>query len=252
MDIWMDVDAAITVPVNILPLLDDADFKSIETGVVYNAPGLELIWNFVTTAGVQTHTAITPTDTGGSYDWVIIGHGMYNIELPASVNNAEGFGWFTGVATGVLPWRGPVIGFRASGLNDLLIDSAYSVTRGLTGTAVPAAAADGAGGLPISDGGGLDMDALKADAAATKVKTDFLPDEAPSTLDEVADAVHDEMLSGHLVDGSAGKALADAGTAGDPWNTNLPGGYSAGKAGRILDDIKKLADELLAELPFVG
>jgi len=36
----------------------------------------------------------------------------------------------------------------------------YSVTRGLSGTALPAAAADAAGGLPISDDGGLDMDSI--------------------------------------------------------------------------------------------
>lgn len=35
----------------------------------------------------------------------------------------------------------------------------YSATRGLSGTALPAAAADAAGGLPISDAGGLDLDA---------------------------------------------------------------------------------------------
>ncbi len=34
----------------------------------------------------------------------------------------------------------------------------YSATRGLSGTSLPAAAADAAGGLPISDAGGLDMD----------------------------------------------------------------------------------------------
>ncbi len=39
----------------------------------------------------------------------------------------------------------------------------YSVTRGLTGTAVPAAVADAAGGLAISDGGELDIDAILAD-----------------------------------------------------------------------------------------
>jgi len=40
--------------------------------------------------------------------------------------------------------------------------SNYSVTRGLTGTAVPAAVSDAAGGLVISDAGGLDLDvALK-------------------------------------------------------------------------------------------
>lgn len=38
----------------------------------------------------------------------------------------------------------------------------YSATRGLAGTALPNAAADAAGGLPISDAGGLDLDAKLA------------------------------------------------------------------------------------------
>lgn len=42
----------------------------------------------------------------------------------------------------------------------------YSVTRGLAGTALPAAAADAAGGIPISDAGGLDLDALDASVGA--------------------------------------------------------------------------------------
>ena len=42
----------------------------------------------------------------------------------------------------------------------------YSATRGLSGTALPAAAADAAGGLPISDAGALDLDA-RLDAAIT-------------------------------------------------------------------------------------
>jgi len=127
-DIWMDVDAALAeVPVNVVPLVDDTDFKSIEASVAYNAAGLVLVWNFVTTAGAMTQTAVTPT-TGGVHDWAGQGNGMYSIEIPAvsgTINNdTEGFGWFTGVATGVLPWRGPVIGFRAAALNNALIDSA--------------------------------------------------------------------------------------------------------------------------------
>lgn len=151
-DLWVDVDAALAeVPVNILPLIDDTDFKTIESAVAYNAAGMALKWNFVTTAGAYTQTAVTPT-TGGDYDWASQGNGMYSIEIPASggasINNdTEGFGWFSGVATGVLPWRGPTIGFRAAGLNDKLIDSAYSTTRGLAGTALPDAAAEAAGGL---------------------------------------------------------------------------------------------------------
>ncbi len=161
---WMDVDTALSeVPVNVMPLIDDTDFKTRETAVAYNASGMDLVWNFVTTAGAYTQTAVTPT-TSGTYDWAHQGDGMYSIEVPASggasINNdTEGFGWFSGVATGVLPWRGPIIGFRAAALNNLLIDDAFSTTRGLAGTALPNAAADAAGGLPVSDAGGLDLDA---------------------------------------------------------------------------------------------
>jgi len=161
-DMWIDVDAAVTVPVNLVPLIDDTDFITRETGIVYNQAGMDLVWNFVSSLGVITQTAVTPT-TGGDYDWTHSGDAMYKIEIPASggasINNdAEGYGWFSGICTGVLAWRGPVMGFRAAGLNNLLCDSAYDATRGLAGTALPGAAADAAGGLPISDAGGYDID----------------------------------------------------------------------------------------------
>lgn len=125
--IWMDVDVALSeVPVNAVGLTDDSDFKSLETSVAYNAAGMSLEWHFVTTAGAYTVTSVTPT-TGGTYDWAHQGKAKYTIEIPAtggaSINNdTEGYGWFEGSATGVLPWRGPTIGFRAAALNDALID----------------------------------------------------------------------------------------------------------------------------------
>ena len=127
-DLFCDVDVALAeVPVNIMPLLDDSDFKAREESVVYNQAGLDLVWNFVTSAGAMSQTAVTPTDTGGDYDWVNQGNGMYSIELPASGgasvdNDTEGYGWFTGYCTGVLPWRGPVIGFRSADHNNAFTD----------------------------------------------------------------------------------------------------------------------------------
>ncbi len=126
-DLYMDVDTALAeVPVNILPLIDDTDFKSIEAAVAYNAAGMALIWHFVTTAGAMTETAVTPT-SGGVHDWTDQGtSGLYALEIPASAgtinNDTEGFGWFTGVADGILPWRGPLVCFRAAALNNALID----------------------------------------------------------------------------------------------------------------------------------
>lgn len=126
-DIIVKVDTAVVVPVNILPLIDDTDFKSIETAVAYNAAGIALTWNFVTPAGATSGTAVTPT-TGGVYDWSepIADKGMYAIEIPASggasINNdTEGVGWFSGVATGVLPWRGPTIQFSPANVVDSLV-----------------------------------------------------------------------------------------------------------------------------------
>lgn len=133
-DLWVDVDTAVVVPVNILPLLDDTDFKSIEPAVVYNSAGLALTWNFQTST-TYTAVACTPT-TGDNTDWgePVANQGMYSIEIPASgggtINNdTEGVGWFTGVATGVLPWRGPTIGFRRAALNDLFRDGGTASTN---------------------------------------------------------------------------------------------------------------------------
>ena len=239
-DLWFDVDAAIAeAPINIMPLIDDTDFKTREESVVFNQAGLDLVWNFVTTAGAMTQTAVTPTDTAGLHDWVNQGNGMYSIEIPASggtINNdTEGFGWFTGFATGVLPWRGPVIGFRAAGLNNVLIDDAFSATRGLAGTALPDAAADAAGGLPISDLGGLPLDDKLAatnevtaarmaaltdwiDAGrldllldAIKAKTDNLP---PDPADQSLIIAATDAIITDLLDKLG--AVNEAAAAGDP------------------------------------
>ncbi len=164
--IWMDVDVALaSVPVNLMPLLDSTDFKSIEDAVAYNAGGLALFWNFTTTGGVTTVTAVTPT-TSGDYDWTDFStSGMYGIEIPASggasINNdTEGFGHFTGVATGVLPWRGPIIGFRAAALNNSLIDA------GTTGLLAPTTAART---LDVTAGGNAGIDWANIEAPTTAV-----------------------------------------------------------------------------------
>ena len=123
------VDTALaSVPVNSYPLTDDTDFKTIEASVLFNAAGLAIQWNFTTVAGVTTQVAVTPT-SGGAYDWTNLGNGMYAIEIPASSgasanNDTEGSGYFTGSATGVLPWRGPTLHFApANVINSLVVGS---------------------------------------------------------------------------------------------------------------------------------
>lgn len=98
----------------------------------------------------------------------------------------------------------------------------------------------------LVNGGRLDLliDAIKA-------KTDNLPAAPAATGDiptaaAVADAVWDEALAGHTTAGSAGKALSDAGTAGDPWSTAVPGAYGAGTAGFVVGTYLDAAASTLA------
>ncbi len=126
-DIWIDVDTAVSLPVNKTPLVDRTDGVTIEDNTIaYNATGMNLYWNFVTTAGVQTTTAVIPTDGTGVHDWTHVDGGMYRCEIPASAgtvnNDTEGFGWWSGDTSLCLPFSGPVHGFRAGALNNALID----------------------------------------------------------------------------------------------------------------------------------
>ena len=109
------VDTALSeVPINYGAIVD-ATTLARKTDLAYNASGLVLTWHFITPGGAYTDTAVTPTDTGGDYDWVAQGE-TYTIEIPASggasINNdTEGTGWFTGFATGYLPWKSPIFRF---------------------------------------------------------------------------------------------------------------------------------------------
>lgn len=77
--------------------------------------------------------------------------------------------------------------------------------------------------------GGITASSIAADAIGAS-------ELAADAVAEIADAVWDELLSGHAVSGSTGEALSAAGTAGDPWTTALPGAYGAGTAGKIIGD----------------
>ncbi len=81
-------------------------------------------------------------------------------------------------------------------------DETDGVRLGLT--ALPNAAADAAGGLPISDAGGLDMDDLKGDVTAVRVKTDSLTFSVAGEVDANVHSVNNVEVSG-------------TGATGDPW-----------------------------------
>lgn len=87
----------------------------------------------------------------------------------------------------------------------------------------------GTGGITTASfaAGAIDAAAIAANAiGASELATDAVA--------EIADAVWDEAIAGHLTAGSTGAALNGAGSAGDPWTTPLPGAYGSGTAGYII------------------
>lgn len=125
-DIWLNVDSAVVVPLNILPFTDDADFKSIET--VVSSSSLWLCWNFIPVTGSPTQVSFVPASIDNR------GNGIFTYNIPASSgtinNDSEGFGYFTGSGVGLLPFRSPMFGFRDSDINDVelgLVDGNYNI-----------------------------------------------------------------------------------------------------------------------------
>lgn len=94
-------------------------------------------------------------------------------------------------------------------------------TRGMAGTALPDAAADAAGGLPISDAGGLDVDGMNTNVSSILADTNELQsDDIPGSLStlsgkvDTVDGIVDAILVDTAVIGSAG-----AGLTAVPWNS---------------------------------
>ncbi len=123
-----------------------------ETGVVYNTSGIDLWYRregaAKTSITEATLAALTTAHSDGGF--LHVGDGEYRLDLPdAAVATGANYVDIGGTVTGMV-----VIGGRIRLVD---VDLEDSTRAGLT--ALPNAAADAAGGLPISDAGGLDIDA---------------------------------------------------------------------------------------------
>jgi len=101
----IDVDKAAVVEIG--PLIDDSDFKTLETAVAYNAAGMSIDLIKRAYGGAITKVDITPT-SGGDNDWTYKGNGVYELELTAAQNDTIGTLRVVGVCDGVLPFESPV------------------------------------------------------------------------------------------------------------------------------------------------
>lgn len=212
-DLWVDVDVAAIIPVNIMPIVDATDFKSIEDAVAYDgiASGtMELVWNFMPCSGTVTAVAVTPT-TASNQDWVetVANRGMYSVEMPAAGgadfnNNTEGVGWFTGEIVGALPFRGPTIGFRKAALNNSLLEgatvdvNATAIANGVIAAATFAAGAINAAAIAA---GAIDNATFAADVGSTAYATNILALAVAKALAEMhVDDLGTDWLNGGRLD----------------------------------------------------
>ena len=135
-------------------IIDSTD-GTPETGVVYNTSGIAMWYRREgATQTAITEATLSALDSAHSDGGIIhIGDGYYRLDLPdAAFATGANSVIVGGAVTGMI-----VIGEVIQLVNHDVEDG---VRLGLT--ALPNAAADAAGGLPISDAGGLDLDTLLA------------------------------------------------------------------------------------------
>lgn len=119
-----------------------------------------------------------------------------------------------------------------------------SVTGNVGGNVVGSVGSIATGGIAAASfaAGAIDAAALAADAGteigtAVWATTTRVLTAATNITAAIADQVWLETLADHSgTAGSTAAALNAAGSAGDPWNTALPGAYGAGSAGKIIGD----------------
>lgn len=151
--------------------------------------------------------------------------GIHGFSIDLSDNTDAGFytvgPWYTVVVSSVTV-DAQTVNFIAGKFRIL------SATRGMAGTALPDAAADAAGGLPISDAGGLDLDTLNSNMTATLADTNELQTDWVNggRLDLIVDAILDD--TDLIDDGTSGLAKIATDVAAILVDTAVIGAAGAG------------------------
>jgi len=238
----LKTNTAVRIPVG--PLVDPGDGKTAETSLTVTDLSVQ-IYKIANDGGAVTRTQFAPTASGGDNDMALVASstdGVYDLELTATqlnflgnaricfydldgflvhyidilVVSANYFGWKYG--TGNVNADAVAISGDTTAADNL--ESAcdnYSATRGLAGTALPAAAANAAGGLPISTAGSLDLDAKLANtnevtAARMGALTDWIDGNRLDLLLDSVNGIVDDIKTVTDALPNAG-ALTDLATA---------------------------------------
>ena len=283
MTAWLKQSTAVTLLIG--PFLDETDGKTAETGLTVSQADVRLSKNGGNMAQKHESTACTHDEIG-----------MYTCKLDTTDTNTLGILQVCVHESGALPVFATYMVVPANvwdsmfGADMLKVDvhsidddetaadnleaacDNYSATRGLAGTALPDAAADAAGGLPISDAGGLDLDtyikriegaitatilgridaaiSTRSSHAASDVKTAV---EAAGSHLALIKAKTDNLPASPAAVGSAMTLADDAITAAKfdestafPLKSADTGATAVARTGADSDTLKTLSDEIAA------
>ncbi len=250
----MLLKANTAVDVLIGPFVDDTDGNTAETGLTISQADIRLSKNGQNMAQKSDATAAAHDELG-----------YYNCEFDATDTDTEGQLILCVHESGALPvWHeynvlseaawDSLFAAKDVGFMDVNIKTVgradaqeteannlesacanYSATRGLTGTAVPAVAAAGAGGIPLSSAGSLEMDTLadwvnagRLDAILDVIAADTTTDipaliaTAQSDLDTITGASGVVIQDGTIVAASLGAdCITAAKIAPDAFEANM-------------------------------
>jgi hypothetical protein len=173
---YLPVDTAVVVEVG--PLIDDTDFKSLEEAIAYDESNMDVDL-LKKSATSLTKTDITLT-SGGTSDWTHKGSGVYEVEITQAQNDTEGSLRLVGLCDGVLPFESPVYTVVPQVVYNALVagsDKLEVDVNQVGGTAVP----ETDGKLHVLDDAGNTVaneskqDTMDTVVDAIKAKTDNLP-----------------------------------------------------------------------------
>lgn len=168
-----------------------------------------------------------------------------------SSSNARGTGTATGVGTNGKFTSGQADGVGTASASLSLILQAIGSAGGtctVTGTIGGALSAEGtASGSATASGviSALIKAVGQADGVASATATlrgngsvsgTIYVNESQATVDQIVDAVWNALAAEYNLTGTMGNKLNGAGSAGDPWTTDLASYTTAGTAGKILKD----------------
>lgn len=171
-------------------IVDDTD-GTPELGVVFNSAGIDLNYRrdlaVVTSITEVTLAALTTAHTDGGF--LHVANGRYRLDIPDAA-------FATGVSQVTI--GGTVTGMVVLPITIQLVDFDPDDSTRMGLTALPNAAADAVGGLPISDAGGLDLDVKLANTnEITVVRMGALTDWIDGgRLDLLIDAIPTTAMRG--------------------------------------------------------